>query len=759
MKNIIKRRFLIFFSGGILVIILPLFWPEVSLAITYDKNICNMTFQDSSGENYHADDWCTNCPDGPYDFCVGNKHYHFSCEKNILQACNCKPDTAWYEDCPGNCTNWNCTKGQGCLGGFCNLTPCNCGDWTNIGCGLGGCSSDKMYQTRNCVPSGCNLQSRCVSDSSCVQKTKTCAQLNGEWCAQGYFCDGTNLTSQVTDTNDKNSHQNQICCSIGKCRAPTNDSSQCKSFCQSRGYVGGKCQTFGAPENTCDSPFDAQFAFCSSQKMRKWYNNGLSGTGCVWPGACWCAQCEDDLTCGTPDIWGISVSLPVTAGQEISINWSAYKVYKFCLQLLKSEGVAAGDMICGITTNNYNLPTSPNLETGNYFIRICDDSGQACGSIIKNSGQFLISASTSACPTGQKKPHKECIVSGSQMQCVLLNTCGVDQCTTAADCTLASQTCEQKGGKCCPSGKYCSSGKITGAKDCEECCSSLANCVSSCVFRCEDSDALPGGSSQVWDVQGTCKEGSTCGGLTPKGTDSCSSDGKTLIEWYCDGTTCKSTTHDCSPGICSAGKCVSAVPPSTTCPSLDGLTAPGITISGFNWDTTGGQCNFMWNGKIIPGFPSMASHITIPYEWMVAAGFPSKLTAANPNQVRDVLDKWYQLSFINNRLRYRVKYGADHPNLGEILSILSSPTGGICAGSSICDLIKRLINEEPTKALDLKLVIHSYNELKLHRAMVECVLTGRCPPHTYGTWGYLLLGKCPPWKGTDTPLEQCYWPE
>jgi hypothetical protein len=155
----------------------------------------------------------------------------------------------------------------------------------------------------------------------------------------------------------------------------------------------------------------------------------------------------------------------------------------------------------------------------------------------------------------------------------------------------------------------------------------------------------------------------------------------------------------------------------------------------------------------------MASNIAVPYEWMIAAGFPSKLNAANPSEVRKVLDEWHQLSFINNRLRYRAKYITDHQNLGEILSILSSPTGGICSGTGICDMIRKLMSEEPLKALDLKLVIFSYNELKLHRAMTECVLAGRCPPHTYGSWGYLLLGKCPTWKGADAKPADCYWPE
>lgn len=42
---------------------------------------------------------------------------------------------------------------------------CLCTDWLNNGCGLG-CGSD-MYLTRECEPSGCDIESRCAYNSSC----------------------------------------------------------------------------------------------------------------------------------------------------------------------------------------------------------------------------------------------------------------------------------------------------------------------------------------------------------------------------------------------------------------------------------------------------------------------------------------------------------------------------------------------------------------------------------------------------------------
>jgi len=46
-------------------------------------------------------------------------------------------------------------------------TGCECGNWSNAGCGVGGCAADEMSQTRNCTPNRCNSESRCVARASC----------------------------------------------------------------------------------------------------------------------------------------------------------------------------------------------------------------------------------------------------------------------------------------------------------------------------------------------------------------------------------------------------------------------------------------------------------------------------------------------------------------------------------------------------------------------------------------------------------------
>jgi hypothetical protein len=50
-------------------------------------------------------------------------------------------------------------------------TPaCVCTDWVNKGCGIGGCASNKILQVRNCSPSSCQEEFRCVDDKSCVSE-------------------------------------------------------------------------------------------------------------------------------------------------------------------------------------------------------------------------------------------------------------------------------------------------------------------------------------------------------------------------------------------------------------------------------------------------------------------------------------------------------------------------------------------------------------------------------------------------------------
>lgn len=45
---------------------------------------------------------------------------------------------------------------------------CTCSEWIRKGCGEGGCPRDRMWQVRNCDPSGCQEESQCVTDKDCA---------------------------------------------------------------------------------------------------------------------------------------------------------------------------------------------------------------------------------------------------------------------------------------------------------------------------------------------------------------------------------------------------------------------------------------------------------------------------------------------------------------------------------------------------------------------------------------------------------------
>jgi len=70
------------------------------------------------------------------------------------------------------CSGTNvCFRNTGCRSGACynDADTCKadtCGAWANQGCGLGGCATNQMRQTRNCTYN-CAPESRCVASTAC----------------------------------------------------------------------------------------------------------------------------------------------------------------------------------------------------------------------------------------------------------------------------------------------------------------------------------------------------------------------------------------------------------------------------------------------------------------------------------------------------------------------------------------------------------------------------------------------------------------
>ncbi len=54
-------------------------------------------------------------------------------------------------------------------------TTCTCTAYTDAGCGLGGCGTNVMLQTRACNPSSCDAEFQCVASPSCIATTTTLA--------------------------------------------------------------------------------------------------------------------------------------------------------------------------------------------------------------------------------------------------------------------------------------------------------------------------------------------------------------------------------------------------------------------------------------------------------------------------------------------------------------------------------------------------------------------------------------------------------
>ncbi len=57
-------------------------------------------------------------------------------------------------------------------GGISGFSPpvCNCTEWKDIGCGIGPCKEDEMYQERICTPANCSIEWRCIKHVKCRKK-------------------------------------------------------------------------------------------------------------------------------------------------------------------------------------------------------------------------------------------------------------------------------------------------------------------------------------------------------------------------------------------------------------------------------------------------------------------------------------------------------------------------------------------------------------------------------------------------------------
>ncbi len=126
-------------------------------------------------------------------------------------------------------------------------TPCTCGVWTGGACGAGGCAPLKRQQTRTCNPANCQVQSRCVSDSSCC----TCSAWANGGCGSG-------------GCGPLQRQQTRSC--VSGCQAE----SQCindSSCCSCAAWTGGSCGAGGCPANQRQQTRSCSPAGCQSQSQ------------------------------------------------------------------------------------------------------------------------------------------------------------------------------------------------------------------------------------------------------------------------------------------------------------------------------------------------------------------------------------------------------------------------------------------------------------------------------------------------------------
>jgi hypothetical protein len=98
-----------------------------------------------------------------------------------------------------------------------NPMPCTCSSWTSGTCGAGGCGIMQRQQTRSCMPTGCDVTSQCVNDSTCC----SCSS----W---------TNGACGVERCLANQRHQNRTC-------NPVNCQSQTQCIADSSCYIPNSC--------------------------------------------------------------------------------------------------------------------------------------------------------------------------------------------------------------------------------------------------------------------------------------------------------------------------------------------------------------------------------------------------------------------------------------------------------------------------------------------------------------------------------------
>jgi len=103
-----------------------------------------------------------------------------------------------------SCTDPDCSEERCIVSEACQ--ECDCSEWQDVGCGLGGCLASQMYQTRSCTPTGCDIEERCIESEACQAEEYEEYTLVSIEPKYTFPEDEVTLTIEVYSSNYKSGH-------------------------------------------------------------------------------------------------------------------------------------------------------------------------------------------------------------------------------------------------------------------------------------------------------------------------------------------------------------------------------------------------------------------------------------------------------------------------------------------------------------------------------------------------------------------------
>ncbi|MFA5797937.1 MAG: hypothetical protein WC916_07975, partial [Candidatus Woesearchaeota archaeon] len=476
------------------------------------------------------------------------------CSGNYKQTCG-NYDT-------DSCLEWggdvNCP--YGCLDG--NCIGCSCGSWQNGACGGGGCLSTQRQQTRICTPSGCDIQSQCIIDSSCN------VQCGGIDTSCGTYPNCANCNSN--DGCSLDYYRDYFCSSnLAGCSYSSDNCNDCSCSCGNYGKSNEVGYCSDGKDNDCDSKIDGADSDCQQCLSGAKRCNGNILETCKSDGSGW----QTTENCGTAKYCsGISCLACSTGyancdqnaanGCEISLNNDNTNC-GICGKVCASGTICQSDVCVSICTNECTSGQTKclNINTkqtcGNYDADSCTEWG---GNILCQYG-----CSNGACISCTSHSSSSC----SDNDVYWYNSCGAmeekkTECGTSG--YTGSNYCSDNDvyrdftDKGCSGSGCTSSTSKNKIEECQYGCSNGAciSCTSHSSSSCSDNDVYWYNSCGVMEEKKT-----ECGTSGYTGSNYCSDNDvyRDFTDKGCSGSGCTSSTsknkiEECQYG-CSNGACIS----------------------------------------------------------------------------------------------------------------------------------------------------------------------------------------------------------